>query len=161
MQSRQKPWTEQELAVLRKRWPAGDSAKAISAELRGRSRSSVIAMAARQGLVRSGEVKAKVESARAAASGATRRGVAGSWRAAPMPASRETRQTVFEPAPSVPLKAPVAAPDTAPVTFDALARSQCRYPVTTALPHLFCGAPRVEGSSYCAFHHPRTLSGRS
>lgn len=147
-------WTSKELEIVRTGWVTGRSAAMISRDLRGRSRSAVIALVNRMGIVRPGEVK---EQTRGRAGAQARR-----LRQVPPPASREKRQTVFEPAPASPepVKAPVAAPDSVPVAFDELGPRHCRYPVTAALPHKFCGAPKAGAGAYCAFHHPRTLSAR-
>lgn len=37
-----------------------------------------------------------------------------------------------------------------------LAHGQCRYPVTTDLPFLFCGHAQQKDSSYCGHHHAAT-----
>lgn len=36
--------------------------------------------------------------------------------------------------------------------------SDCRWPVTDDRPHLFCGEPKLPGSSYCACHKPLSVS---
>jgi GcrA cell cycle regulator len=36
-----------------------------------------------------------------------------------------------------------------------VANNGCRAPVMSEPPHLFCGQPQQEGSSYCAYHHHR------
>lgn len=36
--------------------------------------------------------------------------------------------------------------------------SDCRWPVTADKPFLFCGAPKAEGSSYCACHRRLSVS---
>ena len=51
--------------------------------------------------------------------------------------------------------APVAPPEG--VLLTDLARNQCRWPVTTALPHKFCGA-HADGT-YCAHHRSRACRG--
>lgn len=47
----------------------------------------------------------------------------------------------------------VVAGDPLNVPFMELTFEQCRYPVTESSPHLFCGHPQHNDSSYCAFHH--------
>jgi hypothetical protein len=37
-----------------------------------------------------------------------------------------------------------------------LHEQSCRWPVTTELPHLFCGHTKQAGSSYCPHHHARS-----
>jgi hypothetical protein len=44
------------------------------------------------------------------------------------------------------------------VTFEALPADACHWPEGDELPHLFCGRPRVEGSSYCDAHRVRGLA---
>lgn len=38
-------------------------------------------------------------------------------------------------------------------TLLELNSDECRYPVTDAAPHRFCGHPQTLGSHYCAEHH--------
>lgn len=47
------------------------------------------------------------------------------------------------------------------VEITELARSECRWPVTEDSPHLFCGRPQAEDSSYCATHRDRSISPKS
>jgi hypothetical protein len=51
--------------------------------------------------------------------------------------------------------APVAPPDG--ILLTDLARNQCRWPVTTALPHRFCGAHA--NGTYCEHHRSRAYRG--
>ena len=51
--------------------------------------------------------------------------------------------------------APVAPPEG--ILLTDLARNMCRWPVTTALPHRFCGAHA--NGTYCEHHHSRAYRG--
>tara|TARA_R100000655_G_scaffold91566_1_gene132320 strand:+ start:114 stop:344 length:231 start_codon:yes stop_codon:yes gene_type:complete len=46
---------------------------------------------------------------------------------------------------------------TAQVTLLDLEPDSCRWPVNDGDPYLFCAAPRVAGSSYCACHAARAV----
>jgi hypothetical protein len=55
--------------------------------------------------------------------------------------------------PALPLPAdPAPAAASVPVGLLDLEPHQCKFPVTSALPYLFCGAERVEGRPYCSHH---------
>ena len=47
------------------------------------------------------------------------------------------------------LQMKVVEPSVVGVPFDELAPHHCRYPITAAPPHRFCGAERMLGCSYC------------
>jgi hypothetical protein len=146
-------WSPEEIEIVRSGWLRGDPASAISQRLRGRSRSSVIGFVKRTGITRPGEVAAKVASTK---SRSLRQTLPPAPRGARCPPSATPAAPKVVPAP---IKAPVAAPQSDPVTFAELGPQHCRYPVTQALPHKFCGAAKVPDAPYCLFHKARVVSG--
>jgi hypothetical protein len=52
---------------------------------------------------------------------------------------------------------PPKPPPVEGILFDALSRTSCRWPVTDALPHKFCGA-HAEGGRYCPHHTSRSVA---
>lgn len=55
--------------------------------------------------------------------------------------------------PTAPMRSPYSEPGG--TTFEEIKRGQCYFSISPheASPHLFCGAPVIEGSLYCEKHH--------
>ena len=133
-------WTEQEVETAKSMWNAGESASAIAAVLKGKSRNAVIGKLNRLGDLGGVQARAKPK--------APRRAVA------PKPAPKRPvvkRDPVRDdelvpPAPSMQGK----------VTLGTVGHHQCRFPMGD--PRLgqdmpMCGQRTDEGRSYCEAHH--------
>jgi GcrA cell cycle regulator len=123
-------WTEARTSRLKVLWREGLTASAIAAEL-GIGRGAVIGKVSR-----------------------LRRQDASLARRAASPAKPRLKLAVPEGPPSPPLE-----PGQSPKTILELVPRQCRAPLWRAGPlparPLFCADRALEGSSYCAHHHPK------
>jgi hypothetical protein len=151
--TRKNAWSKSEIEIVRTGWLKGEPASAICQRLKGRSRSSVIGFVKRHGITRPVEIAAKVAASKPRN---LRQTVPPAPRGARCPPSAKPAAPKVVPAP---IKAPVAAPQSDPVTFAELGPQHCRYPVTQALPHKFCGAAKGPAEPYCPFHKARAVSG--
>lgn len=129
-------WTHERTALLRTLWSGGISAANIAREMGGITRCAVLGKAHRLGLPgRKGQ--AMPVSERIARSNAAK----ARWR-------KETRhqsKTYVELPPI-----PTVAPEFLGISFDDLARGQCRYTNSENSPYLFCGQPATH-KSYCGY----------
>ena len=73
--------------------------------------------------------------------------------AAPPKLHRTFTRTGMPPKPKRPAKPAIEAPAPLNIAFLDLQPPHCRYPVSDAPPHLFCGQSKQPGSSYCPHHH--------
>lgn len=139
-------WTQTEDDTLKALWVKGHSSYQISEELDRRSRAAVIGRAHRLGLPyhddgpknQAGKEKRRDKQRQEFSVRSIRRSGGGTCSKQSLPKS--------------PRKMPVPemAPNSQPVSIGQLDRGMCKWPVTAAAPHKFCGAP-ADGS-YCAFH---------
>ena len=144
-------WTQTEDETLTSLWVKGLSSSQISDELGRRSRSAVIGRAHRIGLpthddapqFQSGKAKRRDKQRQEFSVRTIRRSAGGTCSKQSLPKSPRK------------MPAPILAPDSHPVAIEQLDRGMCKWPVTAAAPHKFCGAP-ADGS-YCAFHADRAV----
>ncbi len=122
-------WTDEAIEKLRTLIAARCSLSAIAAQL-GTSRNSVAGKAHRLKLHFNSDRPVKKE-----------------------PKRRQYSEKLIYLKESKPQPAPIVAPVSFSIPFSDLQSGQCRYAVTNALPHLFCGAPTDGECSYCAWHH--------
>jgi GcrA cell cycle regulator len=159
-------WTEERIETLTKLWLDGVSGEAVAREIGdGCTRNAVIGKANRLGLAahqRSNEGSAsaamlrRVEKRkRQEAASVTGFGVN------KIQAARSTAPQVFQ---STPPKAEATRKSTPVpekrqgVLFEELPANGCKFAINDApkgKPHLFCGAPRIDGSSWCIEHNAR------
>ena len=134
-------WTDDDIALLRKLWAAGETAATIAKRLGGMSRSAVLGKIFRLRLApqsaRQGPSPQTPQTAREAASIARRRGGA-------------------QPQPP----APAAKTSAGPKTVFELTNECCRWPFRRpgAERYFFCGAPEADlerGIPYCRRHMQR------
>jgi GcrA cell cycle regulator len=144
-------WTAEKVERLRAEWMAGTAVNAIAALLGG-SRNAVIGKAHRLELpMHPGSLfhpdKARTPGAQKKL--AQRKPAPKRVRRRRVRLAGKTRKE------SAPLSPPVRGPAPARlrIPFAALEPHHCRYAVTDAPPHFFCGALRREKSAFCAFHH--------
>ena len=144
-------WTQAERDIVKRGCQQGLSARLISAQLRDRSRSSVISLATREGYKLGGPrppVANKIGKRR-------KKTEAAAPRQGPLQPARSPDRQVYvapskPPPPRVPLPAPVAARH---LSVLELREGDCRYPVSgERSPFTFCGAPAAPGSSWCPHH---------
>lgn len=138
-------WTEARVDRLKALWAEHKSASEIAADLGGVSRCAVLGKAHRLGL-ESHQQKS--------ASSRRYRTISRTWNPAWDPStawlSGEAKQK---------LKRPIQE-DFIPrnISLMELKPDDCRFVTTEQSPHLFCGQPQTDGSSYCHLHHSRTHS---
>ena len=137
-------WTPQEVETARTMWNAGESASAIAAVLKGKSRNAVIGKLNRLGDLGGVQARAKPK--------APRRAVA------PKPAPKRPA-VKREPVERDEMVQPAPAPLRGTVTLETVGYRQCRYPMGdprkgAAMP--MCGHKTDEGRSYCDAHRKLT-----
>lgn len=152
MATSSKFWEDEEkVELLKKLWDEGLSAGRIKIHM-GISRNAVIGKARRLGLA-SRATTQRLSSAQARVLSRRGKHVLTSTT---VPKLRELHaQMKAAPAPKL-------APEPLPVLDEPgggegvslldLEPHHCRYPITRELPHMFCGAGRASGSSYCQRH---------
>lgn len=74
----------------------------------------------------------------------------------PEPKKQKRRATSSVSLAPEPYQEPAARPDFLGITFDQLDTHHCRYPRGEGREMLFCGQPKMEGSSYCPACHAAT-----
>lgn len=143
-------WPEEHIQLLRDLWASGHSNACIADEINrvfgsAYSRMSIIGKSHRLGLPPR-EVKTSMDGRLYNLRGRAIRGDGVVFKRT-MP--------LVKAAPTVIDMRPVrhVAVDPVNVSLLDLKRNQCRYATTGELPHLFCGLPTKESSSYCAVHH--------
>ena len=145
-------WTEVRINRLIQLWKDGWSANECARKLGGITRNSVIGKIHRLGL--SNMERPQRENLR-------QRIVSVVKRRAKMEAAVNTANAVgdLRPEPVTPSYAQLRPePPPASPTLLELRPGMCRYPQGDRVPYTFCGAPKVEGSSYCAEHKRLTES---
>jgi GcrA cell cycle regulator len=70
---------------------------------------------------------------------------------APRPAAPKAKQQ--PPAPPIVEDPAPPPPEWRGLALLELARESCRYPQGDRVPYSFCGAAKLDGASYCAFHY--------
>ncbi len=143
-------WPEEHIQLLRDLWASGHSNACIADELNrvfgsAYTRMSIIGKSHRLGLPPR-EVKTSKDGRLYNSNGRATSGAGSVFRKA-VPLVRA--------APTVVDMQPVrhVEVDQVNVSLLDLKRNQCRYATTDELPHLFCGLPTKDNSSYCAAHH--------
>lgn len=141
-------WTVERVDELKAGWAAGDSCSQIAGRL-GITRNAVI-----------GKVhRLKLEGRQ------THRGVQ-AHRTPPKP--RPPQLVYGQPSRSTPFLMPrlpvtplpeMPEYEGEPVAFLNLTEQHCRWPVTDEMPHMFCGATRVEKQAYCGKHCRKSYPG--
>ncbi len=137
-------WTPAKVEILRAEWAAGVNIQTI-ADMLGGSRNAVIGKAHRLGLpVHAGSLFHPDASRKKKASKPKRdRRVR----------IRRARASAPPNAPLPPPPPPGAAPEPLRIAFADLEWRHCRYSVSPASPHFFCGHARQGKSAFCPFHH--------
>lgn len=74
----------------------------------------------------------------------------------PQPKKQKRRTASHVSLAPVPYEEPAARPDFLGITFDQLDTPHCRYPRGDGRDMLFCGQPKMDGSSYCPACHAAT-----
>lgn len=173
---RQVPYSELERKLIIRMWREGKSAREISDAVakrfrKKRTRNAVIGLVNRSGLpprqkptpriapIQKAAPKSAPSSAPARKAPGVTKMTGGAVFGAAQSARRaraEARQ-IPEPKPKPPqaLPAPVLTPRN--LTILEVTDQTCRYPVTDAPPHRFCGHPPLTGKVYCEAHHALIL----
>lgn len=149
-------WTDARVAHLRHLAEQSKSASQIAAELRT-TRNAVIGKCHREGIKLAGEPGwAPDRSPEGIARRAEKRRLDAIKRAATLAKKAEFAKANAAEAARVANAVPVILADYKPVAFLDLDVGMCRYPTFEGEPigfdSFFCGAPSVEGKSYCAVH---------
>ena len=149
-----KQWTAAELAIVKRDWPKGISASNIARQLPGRSKSAVVGLVHREGIVRTVPPAPRTKRDRPA----PRTGLSRSQIATEGNLAKKIMHH-REPAPAPrPAKREKPKPYTGPtVAFDGLTPDGCRWPVTDDKPYRFCSGKAQQGSPYCAEHARRSV----
>ena len=127
-------WTDDKVALTEKLWLDGFSYRQIAAEL-GITRNAVGGFINRRDWKREPQtIKQKVERPREGKPITFKHVIAKITRPRPKDFDLPPDQSTFA------------------VTFDDLQYRHCRFPLG-ASPFMFCGADKIEGSSYCGRHH--------
>lgn len=155
-------WTDERVALLKKRWAEGKSGDQIAMEIGGVSRNAVIGKAHRLGLGRhsdAGGLAKTQRRAKAMKSNARRFGLQAlantpqKIKAVAAAGGKEAwiAKHIDKPAPPPPPIPEPRAEQIARVTFADLESNHCKFPVgEVGKPDFgFCGLPRVEGQPYC------------
>ena len=128
------PWTDDKVALTEKLWLDGFSYGQIAVEL-GITRNSVSGFINRRGWKREPQtIKQKVERPREGKPVTFQHVIAKITRPKPKDFDLPPDQSTFA------------------VTFAELGSKHCRFPIGDR-PFMFCGAGKIEGSSYCGRHH--------
>jgi GcrA cell cycle regulator len=135
-------WTPDKVERLREEWAVGTNIRLI-ADMLGGSRNTIIGKAHR--------LQLPMHSGSLFHPDAPRK---------PRKQKQEKRMRIRRPRAAMPQSAPLPPPpqpDTAPpplrISFADLQWRHCRYSVSSAAPHFFCGHPRQGKSAFCPFHH--------
>jgi GcrA cell cycle regulator len=138
-------WTETRDAALRKYHAAGLSATEIGDRME-LTRNQVIGRIHRLGIQKGGQ--------RRTAPAQRRKRVLAPKTPLPPTVKEKPLPPMGPPAMPVVELPPEPAPleGSLSLTLLDLEPHQCKFPVTSSLPHLFCGAERVEGRPYCSHH---------
>jgi GcrA cell cycle regulator len=135
-------WTDTKIDTITRMWAEG-YASSIIGQTVGKSRNAVIGKLGRMGLM--GDPKRNRARATARMQANKRRKEARVRGTVPVTA----------PAPVKPLRATPAPIEG--ILLEALTRTTCRWPVTEAAPHKFCGQ-HSETGRYCPHHEHRAVS---
>lgn len=151
-------WTEEEDAQLRKLSYEGLSASMIAARMPGnRSRCSIIGRQHRLGLTGKQTQRKKRALSLPIKPSASKRAshhmAAATFAHVRALRSLEAKMRYAQTSKSV---QDMSGVEPLNVEFLDLHEQSCRWPVTSELPHLFCGHTKQEGSSYCPHHHARS-----
>jgi GcrA cell cycle regulator len=148
-------WTDERVAELKRLWADGCSQAQISARF-GISSSAVAGKIKRLHLVRGKIVQLKTTERPALP---TAKPKSPNRNDGIFPRSQQTAPQPAPPPERLPASIP-PSPDREPITFDALSRDVCRWPLNDggAEGWLFCGEPRDPHSHvYCRHHHARAI----
>lgn len=148
-----KTWTDERVARLRVLFAEGCTSSQIAAVLGVATRNAVVGKIQRLGLTREFTPKR------------------GRPRLNRPRAPKPIRSTPFHPTPPIAVTESTDLPhdwSDCAVTFAAMAPHQCRWPLWAigATEKLYCGADKIEGTSYCARHNrvahsPRRIDTRA
>lgn len=136
-------WTDERVEELKALFEHGVTAGQIKREMQAPSRNAVLGKLHRLGLHR--DVTERGEQ--------TRKGIASAGPRKPrQPRPRAAAVSAPAPSPAAPPRAPAPAQ---PCSLLKLTNESCRWPISDAPPHTFCGAREADfrsGVPYCCWH---------